>query len=78
MILPMLFAHSLYKAIRMRKPFYWKQHCLLFDQNHNGKEIRHLGIGLGSLYSEETSVTQIDMFQEPVEDTNDVAMVLKQ
>mgnify|MGYP002225985601 CR=1 FL=1 len=27
MILPMLFAHSLYKAIRMRKPFYWKQHC---------------------------------------------------
>lgn len=51
---------------------------LLFDQNHNGKEIRHLGIGLGSLYSEETSVTQIDMFQEPVEDTNDVAIVLKQ
>ena len=51
---------------------------LLFDQNHNGKEIRHLGIGLGSLYSEETCVTQIDMFQEPVEDTNDVAIVLKQ
>lgn len=36
---------------------------LLFDQNSNGKEIRHLGIGLGSLYSSKRSIDQISLFQ---------------
>lgn len=41
---------------------------LLFDQNSSGKEIRHLGIGLGSLFSSSHTIDQIDLFQqeEPV------------
>ncbi|MEG2170230.1 MAG: DNA polymerase IV [Erysipelotrichaceae bacterium] len=37
---------------------------LLFDQNVNQKEIRHLGINLGSLYSSKNPVEQINMFNE--------------
>lgn len=34
---------------------------LLFDRNNNGKAIRHLGIGLGSLFSKSRSIDQMTM-----------------
>lgn len=37
---------------------------LLFDRNFNGKPIRHLGIGLGSLYTKGASVDQLHMSLE--------------
>lgn len=49
----------------------------LFDRNHNGKPIRHLGIGLASFQTAK-SVDQINMFQEPIENTNEVEQVLKE
>lgn len=52
---------------------------LLFDRNSNDKEIRHLGIGLGSLFSAEHTVDQIDMFQSVEESiTNDIQFVLNE
>lgn len=51
---------------------------LLFDRNYTGKEIRHLGIGLGSLYAPSTSINQINMFQQDIEVTNTVQTVLKE
>lgn len=54
------------------------EHALyLFDRNNNGKLIRHLGIGLAS-FQNAKSVDQMNMFQEPIENTNEVDEVLKQ
>lgn len=54
------------------------EHALyLFDANQNGKMIRHLGIALAS-FRNAKSVDQINMFQQPIENTNDVDQVLKQ
>ena len=54
------------------------EHALyLFDRNNNGKLIRHLGIGLASFQSAK-SVDQMDMFQEPIENTNQVDQVLRE
>lgn len=41
-----------------------EQAMLLFDQNVINKEIRHLGIGLGSLYSSKNVIEQMNMFKE--------------
>lgn len=52
---------------------------LLFDRNNNGKDIRHLGIGLGSLYNATSSVDQMDMFQTasvPVDDIDSILQTL--
>lgn len=51
---------------------------LLFDQHSSEKEIRHLGIGLGSLYSANRTIDQIDMFQQEVVPVNDFDTVLKE
>ena len=51
---------------------------LLFDRHYNGREIRHLGIGLGSLYSAEHTIDQIDLFQHEIQPLNDVEDVLKE
>lgn len=41
------------------------EHALtLFDYHHNGGAVRHLGIGLGSLYSASKSILQMNMFSE--------------
>ena len=54
------------------------EHALyLFDTNFNGNPIRHLGIGLASFRSAK-SVDQINMFHQPLEDTNQVDTVLQQ
>lgn len=54
------------------------EHALyLFDLHNNGKQIRHLGIGLASFQSSK-HIDQMDLFQKPVENTNDVHEVLKQ
>ncbi|MXQ73746.1 DNA polymerase IV [Clostridiaceae bacterium DONG20-135] len=45
---------------------------LLFDRNSINKTIRHLGIGLGSLYSKTKSITQLNMFQEPAKQKPDI------
>ena len=45
---------------------------LLFDRNSINKTIRHLGIGLGSLYSSTKSITQLNMFQEPTKQKPDI------
>lgn len=45
---------------------------LLFDRNSINKTIRHLGIGLGSLYSATKSITQLNMFQEPTKQKPDI------
>ena len=49
---------------------------LLFDRNYNDGEIRHLGIGLGSLYSPDKNMIQMDMFQQQSENTNDIKSVI--
>lgn len=51
---------------------------LLFDRHYNGKEIRHLGIGLGSLYSSLKTIEQINLFQHDITPTNNVQDVLKE
>lgn len=38
---------------------------LLFDRHYRGDPIRHLGIGLGSLYSKSKIITQLDIFKLP-------------
>ncbi|MDE6476004.1 MAG: DNA polymerase IV [Erysipelotrichaceae bacterium] len=38
---------------------------LLFDRHYRGDPIRHLGIGLGSLYSKSKTITQLDIFKLP-------------
>lgn len=54
------------------------EHALyLFDHNYSGAPIRHLGIGLASFQSAK-SVHQINMFQEPIENTNKVDLVLEE
>lgn len=54
------------------------EHALyLFDHNNNGKLIRHLGIGLAS-FQNAKSVDQMNMFQEPIENTNEVDQVLEE
>lgn len=42
---------------------------LLFDRHYRGGTIRHLGIGLGSLYSKSASITQLSIFTPPPSDT---------
>ena len=42
---------------------------LLFDRHYRGGTIRHLGIGLGSLYSKSASITQLSIFTPPPNDT---------
>ena len=49
---------------------------LLFDQNQSEKEIRHLGIGLGSLYTEGESVLQMNMFKEPLDTDTSIHHVI--
>lgn len=51
---------------------------LLFDQNNNGKEIRHLGIGLGSLFSQRKTIDQINLFQKEEDIVHDASDVLKE
>ena len=51
---------------------------LLFDRNFNGKEIRHLGIGLGSLYSSKCSIDQISLFQSDEAKIKDASDVVKE
>ena len=51
---------------------------LLFDQHNNGKEIRHLGIGLGSLFSKTRTVDQINLFQDVKAEPTDSTDILKQ
>ncbi|MEG1474508.1 MAG: DNA polymerase IV [Longicatena sp.] len=51
---------------------------LLFDQHQNGKDIRHLGITLGSLYSPETSVDQMNMFQDEIQPPHEFKDILKE
>ena len=51
---------------------------LLFDQHINGKEIRHLGIGLGSLFSKTRTVDQINLFQDVKAEPTDSTDILKQ
>lgn len=51
---------------------------LLFDQHNNGKEIRHLGIGLGSLFSKTHTVDQINLFQTDKAEFEDSTDILKQ
>ena len=46
---------------------------LLFDRHYNGREIR-----LGSLYSAEHTIDQIDLFQHEIQPLNDVEDVLKE
>ena len=50
----------------------------LFDRNYNGNPIRHLGIGLGSLYSKIKHIDQMSMFQEIQADTNNFNTVLEE
>ena len=55
----------------------FEQALYLFDRNHNGKPIRHLGIGLGSLFSRHKSIDQLQMkLAQPVKDS--VENVLEQ
>lgn len=49
---------------------------LLFDTHDNGMGIRHLGIGLGSLFSSQTSIDQMNLFDQQVKDTNSIRNVL--
>ena len=49
---------------------------LLFDQNQSEKEIRHLGIGLGSLYTKGESVLQMNMFKELIDNETNIHHVL--
>lgn len=51
---------------------------LLFDQHNNGKEIRHLGIGLGSLFLKTRTVDQINLFQDVKAEPTDSTDILKQ
>ena len=50
---------------------------LLFDRNSIEKDIRHLGIGLGSLYDKNASVMQMNMFSQPKVNTNDIQTVIQ-
>lgn len=45
---------------------------LLFDKNNNGKPIRYLGIGLGSLTSSTKNIQQLNLFQSNLKAPNDV------
>lgn len=49
----------------------------LFDHNYSGAPIRHLGDWAG-IISSAKSVHQINMFQEPIENTNKVDLVLEE
>ncbi|MEG0274940.1 MAG: hypothetical protein RR690_07405 [Longicatena sp.] len=49
-----------------------------YDQNNNGKEIRHLGIGLGSLFSQRKTIDQINLFQKEEDIVHDASDVLKE
>lgn len=51
---------------------------LLFDRNHNGQPIRHLGIGLGSLFSKTHSIDQLSMPLEPNKEEDNIDHVLEQ
>lgn len=51
---------------------------LLFDRNQNGKPIRHLGIGLASLYSKTNSIDQLSMSLDAQETVESVDQVLAQ
>lgn len=51
---------------------------LLFDKHASDREIRHLGIGLGSLYSAHSHIDQLDMFQEVMVPINDIESVIKE
>lgn len=51
---------------------------LLFDRNENGKPIRHLGIGLGSLFSKTKSIDQLSMKLESEEESESIDHVLEQ
>lgn len=54
-----------------------EQALLLFDRNQNGKSIRHLGIGLGSLYSKSKSISQLNIFQQ-APDVKNINTVLQE
>lgn len=56
----------------------FEQALLLFDRNQNGKPIRHLGIGLGSLFSHTRSIDQLHLPLEQKESDNSIEHVLEQ
>lgn len=49
---------------------------LLFDQHHNDKSIRHLGISLGSLQNEKDMIQQLSLFEQ--DKTNHIEYVIEQ
>lgn len=49
---------------------------LLFDRNQNGKPIRYLGIGLGSLYSASHSIDQMSLTLQPEKQPHSIDNVL--
>lgn len=49
---------------------------LLFDRNNNGKPIRHLGIGLGSLFSKTRCIDQLQMSLETKKADSSIDQVL--
>lgn len=55
-----------------------EQSLYLFDQHYSGKEIRHLGIGLGSLFSSTHTINQIDLFQEETKEIPDAVSILQE
>lgn len=56
----------------------FEQALLLFDRNQNGKPIRHLGIGLGSLFSQSKSIDQLYLPLDASEHSSSVEHVLEQ
>jgi len=56
----------------------FEQALLLFDRNQNGKPVRHLGIGLGSLFSKSKSIDQLHMNLESLEKKDAIELVLEQ
>lgn len=51
---------------------------LLYDRNQNGKAVRHLGIGLGSLFSKTHSIDQLKFSLDDTKGKNSIDHVLDQ
>lgn len=48
---------------------------LLFDRHFNGMPIRHLGIGLGSLFSKTKTITQLSIFEQNDTPSSSIAIL---
>lgn len=69
-------SHQLPEETNDYKVFY--EHALqLFDENYNGKPIRHLGITLGSLKSKQHKFKQLDIFNTHKNELNILAELNK-